>query len=723
MRHLNHCMLALLIIASNAAVPGLSNSAEPVRVKRKDGSESQIYQKLITVSRISEVRDTPGERTQPQNIGPYNVFFHMKTDSGKESENGYYRIATDPTSDKTFWIKSDQVQVWATRFAVRPNQVDTDTTFTVVLDESVGGTAPYIAESVPGDATAYAFILEGAEDEDDEGPYDVAFCVARPEDGGLLDSLNDISKMSLDICFVVEDGQYLNAEYAGSDGTERPYRDYLLELGNSWKDTVNRLLAENKELNIPVRMGLISYTDSTDGAPLKEPKVVCQMTDDLENWIQSFERSSIGSSYDGDAPSDGLSAIDVATSNSVGWADMSAKHIVFLANSYPNPHRKGEGGAPPSNETLNWLFDRRDPTSLWKDDWSTMFSVNTSGKSVRELQSNLYPVGGKQADEMKRWRHLHCIHVGLTSEQMFGKELLNSVAEFNNTVKDVLGSESPTNQVDILYKVDALPLAITACAVANHGVWQMEAQKSLKQLAEGSSLYQGFYAHMEPTSEAVNEINKQLGSRIEQAIKVIADIKVGGDRQKNALADRSKTESEFTKPIFKIVGSTLSQEDLIEKPVQTGTAVLRDKNTGRQVGEKVVMVSETELERLGSSLNALYSQFESKRKAADRQNTSKVLEDLQASLATAASGQTIEADTQLQSVITDLPLRTEALQLSAGDIAVMSSGAFDTWLDDVQLAEKQITKLKTGDPKRWINISGLAGTSTKYSFVRMSELP
>ena len=53
----------------------------------------------------------------------------------------------------------------------------------------------------------------------------------------------------------------------------------------------------------------------------------------------------------------------------------------------------------------------------------------------------------------------------------------------------------------------------------------------------------------------------------------------------------------------------------------------------------------------------------------------------------------------------------------------MSSGAFDTWLDDVQLAEKQIKKLETGDPKRWINISGLPGTSTKYSFVRMSELP
>ena len=254
----------------------------------------------------------------------------MKTDSGKESENGYYRIATDPTSDKTFWIKSDQVQVWATRYAVRPNQVDSDTTFTVVLPESVGGTAPYVAESVPGDATAYAFILEGAEDGDDEGPYDVAFCVARPENGGILDALSDISNMSLDICFVVEDGRYLNAKYAGSDGQERPYRDYLLDLGNSWKDTVNKLLSENKELNIPVRMGMVAYTDSTDDAPMKVPTVVCPMTDNLDQWIRAFQSAAKGSEYTGDLPSDGLSAIDVATSNSVSWSEMSAKHIVFL---------------------------------------------------------------------------------------------------------------------------------------------------------------------------------------------------------------------------------------------------------------------------------------------------------------------------------------------------------------------------------------------------------
>ena len=158
-------------------------------------------------------------------------------------------------------------------------------------------------------------------------------------------------------------------------------------------------------------------------------------------------------------------------------------------------------------------------------------------------------------------------------------------------------------------------------------------------------------------------------------------------------------------------------------PVQVGKAALRDSRSGRAVGEKVVMVAEDELRQLDSTLDAMYKTFESKRKAADRQNTKQVLDGLQASLATAASGQQIAADTQLQSVITDLPLRTEALRLTAGDIAVMSTSAFDAWLGDVRLAQTQIADLLKGDQSRWLTINGLSSTKTKYGFLRLSELP
>jgi hypothetical protein len=150
---------------------------------------------------------------------------------------------------------------------------------------------------------------------------------------------------------------------------------------------------------------------------------------------------------------------------------------------------------------------------------------------------------------------------------------------------------------------------------------------------------------------------------------------------------------------------------------------MRDAATGRSVGEKVVMVSQEELKRLKDTLDALHTKFESKRKAADRQNTKQILDDLQASLATAASGQQISADTKLESVITDLPLRTEALRLTAGDIAVMSTSAFNAWLEDIVLAQKQIDALLAGDQSRWTLITGVGDAQTKYSFLRLSELP
>jgi hypothetical protein len=207
---------------------------------------------------------------------------------------------------------------------------------------------------------------------------------------------------------------------------------------------------------------------------------------------------------------------------------------------------------------------------------------------------------------------------------------------------------------------------------------------------------------------------------------VISDVASG--KEEEVLGGREGRENELTRPIFTIVGSTLSQSELIKTPVRRGTARIRDAATGRSVGEQVVMVSENELRRLAGTLNSLYESFERRRRAADRQDVNDVLADLQASLAQAASGQEITAETQLDSLITDLPLRTEALRLSAGDIAVMSTDAFDSWLESVSDAEKSIEALLTGDPSRWIAINAgvltpPGGQSPQYAFLRLSELP
>ena len=135
------------------------------------------------------------------------------------------------------------------------------------------------------------------------------------------------------------------------------------------------------------------------------------------------------------------------------------------------------------------------------------------------------------------------------------------------------------------------------------------------------------------------------------------------------------------------------------------------------------MVSETELNRLKTTFNALYDGFKGRRKTADRLDTKDILDRLKTSLATAAAGQKIDASTKLEQLITDLPLRTEALKFTANDIAVMATKDFDAWLEELELVKNSIINLLQ-DRSLWIKISSMKGQAKEeYAFLRFSELP
>jgi len=519
--------------------------------------------------------------------------------------------------------------------------------------------------------------------------------------------------MALEICFVLEDEEYLQNDYK-KEG--RPFYNYVHDLGRAWGAKIKALATGGK---VPVKLGLVVFADTHSKSRIREPRLVVPLTANIDEWKRGLEQIR-GQEIGGDYPNDGLSGVSKAI-NDAGWSENSAKHIVFLGNAPFQKYRKGEGARDlPINHYLNWVFDRSDPYGIWKNNWGDMHGENTTGQRNDEVLGQAYRVGGSTGDELRRWKHVHCIHIGQTIEQQFEPELLQQVKKFNSEVGDLLRGESMDSQARALIESNTLLLALTCWKVEAFDAYDRIAQSDMEAMARSSS-YQGYYTHMNPEASEVDRVTRELGEKIEAAIKVIADVATGKEEQ--AMAGRAESENELTRPIFRIVGSKMSQSEVIKSPVQVGTAALRDSRTGRAVGEKVVMVAEDELRQLESTLDAMYKTFESKRKAVDRQNTKQVLDGLQASLATAAAGQEIAADTQLQAVITDLPLRTEALRLTAGDIAVMSANNFDAWLGDVRLAQTQINDLLKGDKSRWLSINGLGDAMTKYGFLRLSELP
>ena len=160
---------------------------------------------------------------------------------------------------------------------------------------------------------------------------------------------------------------------------------------------------------------------------------------------------------------------------------------------------------------------------------------------------------------------------------------------------------------------------------------------------------------------------------------MIRDVSRG--KEEEAFNDRESSENEMTTPIFRIVGSELSATEIIQKPVRVGLASLRDSNTGRSVGEKVVMVSDEELARLEATLDAMFEQFQNKRKSADRQNIKDILDGLKKSLVQAATGQEISAETKISAPASNtLSISSPSLEKSADSIdgAILKSFILDS---------------------------------------------
>jgi hypothetical protein len=162
---------------------------------------------------------------------------------------------------------------------------------------------------------------------------------------------------------------------------------------------------------------------------------------------------------------------------------------------------------------------------------------------------------------------------------------------------------------------------------------------------------------------------------------------------------------------------------LRDQPVKTGYARTRDEN-GRAVADQKIMVFKEELMRLYSVLDSLHTTFKNKSDKAARQNVADILENLKGAVASQAAGQQeLGTGTKLKMVIAfDLPLKTPALEISAQDIAVMTTPAFNNWLESLAGARDRAKDLVLkGGSTDWTTLSN--ELNQEFTFLSLSELP
>ena len=558
-------LLSLLMVGPTTA---WGQSKDLLVKVTKDGKETSIYEKLIT-NKTTQVHEEPRDGARVQRISAFNIFYRLKTDGGQKDQGGFYRIG-DSDGKHLGWVKPGDVQPWNTRFVVAPKFVNEKVTFGVDADGDGKPDFAWDQSETPDDVTAYSFITGAAEsadaDAEESGPFPVCFCRTRIEDEGTLSELNQLGEMKLEIVFVIEGAGYLATEYDG----EKPFIEYLNDLAKNYVDLVQ---AEN-EADIPVRFGLVGFQDASSNYTYRAPQVLQPLTEDLEQWKSKVAAISYPKEADDmgtDVPNDGASAVYKSLSIEAGWSSNSSKHIVLIGHNPFQVHGKMRGGKPPKQGPLDFCWDRGHEIYSDESAWISKFGYNTSGKSTDDLFSLARPTAGTVGNAMRLQKHLHSLHVGQTVRQLYPEKTLTAVDNINKIVDDFAQEHGQDELLRLCLswlgteKQNLFNAVVVSEKIAQLDAWDPMAQSVYRTLGQD-----GYNTHMNPDAQDVVRATRELQDEVNEAIKVISDVATGKEEGTEA----NRKANEFTKPLFKMISSTMKRSEVIDKPVMVGTAFL-----------------------------------------------------------------------------------------------------------------------------------------------------
>lgn len=681
------CFLSASLVAS-------ADTDQLINVKDASGNRTPLFEKVVVVSDSATISRRPTGSGEP--VEAWAIFFRIKNEDGSTSaSNGRLRIGNS-RGVPVGWIDSKHVRSWNTRFILDPIEPQQDRAFEVALD---GATAKQNA--TPEGKRRYALIVDTPpEEEGDDTEYPVVVYAGNvqgiDQGGTLARQRNELTSVKLELCFVVESTDFMLAVFDEDKGNTTSLLDHV-------KSSIRQLLSDlraDNEISDAVRFGFTEYKDSVPKADFVS-RLTCDLTDNIDVFSKSLDDVK-ATALEDDWPDDVLSGLNEAVS-SASWSQNSVKHVILLGVG--SCQLAAKGANPPDNGQ---------PGSNWNRVLSTVGKSprghNASGLSISQLISRGRPQGGGES----RARSARTFH-----SLQFGRDIFASIPVEKR-------AETRANIAEIRRTVDSLSfekyVALLGDEQAGQAIFLVEAlrtythQRKLasaqyKQLAQNNGEADGVYISVEPSDRAVQTSVKTLAGKIRETFNVLKDVRSGEGLPET-------TSNEFAQPLFTLVGA--AAEKFKNSPVYEGTATVRNAR-GREVAFKKVMVSEDELRRLRSTLDALHTKFINMTGKAERQNVGTILDTMKEIIAETSAGQGVAAETKLKDLISTLPLRTAALDTTAQDLALMTSDAFLEWLERVSATRARIDDLLSSR-QDWLSLSELA-VNDRFTFLRLSELP
>ena len=683
-------VIAMLLFAGFLPNRALAQDEDRlIRVTDKStGRKSTLYEKVVVVSEKAVLSETPKSDGEP--LEPWSIFFRIKNDDGSQGPvNNRCRVGSED-GKPLGWIQTDHVKKWNTRFVLEPCVPDNDRTFEVHLKK--GGKVKRTKETVIG-KKQFALISDmPIKDQGDDTEYPVIIYMGRVQgvgqSGTIARERNEVREVKLEIMFVIESTDFMFTKYEDSG---LPVFDYLKEVIRETVDVIRR----DEGLKGAIRLGFAEYQDSVPKAKFTS-RITCDLTDNHQQFLSKLDELA-ATKLEDDWPDDVLGGLNEAMQKA-SWSPNSIKHIILLGMASCQLSEKNKN-PPQSGGAMNQLERGR------------TCGYNSSGMTISQLIGKALPRAGTDS-KARTTKTLHALLLGRQPQQ-----LNDDLAGIVQTVVNANDAEIETiagRLIEKLGKKEGIELLQLIHVVGVQRHQRQMAVSQYQEIAKNNGEVQGIYDAVEPNVAGVKESARKLSSKLQESFKVLEKVRSGGQ-----LPSDGGGANEISRGIYQLYGDANARAT---DDAEDGTATTRDQK-GREVAFKRVMISENEIRRLHSTLNSMYTKFRRMTNKADRQNVGDVLNSLKESMAETGAGQDLTADVKLKDIISELPLRTAALDTTAKDLSAMTPEAFKDWLrrlEAAMFATDELLSSKTQD--NWYTLNAKA-VNAKFTFLKLSELP
>jgi hypothetical protein len=293
-----------------------------------------------------------------------------------------------------------------------------------------------------------------------------------------------------------------------------------------------------------------------------------------------------------------------------------------------------------------------------------------------------------------------------------------------STVEAVIAASQKQSGGELVNNIGSITFnAVRAKQVGNDPAEDQLCKEQFQLIASNAGRFQGFFADIDPNNPAEKaQTVKEMVDFYRVALQGLSGAKSGNMSAVAAAANSGA--SAIADQCYQLVNA-LGLSDI--PPVAQGEASDRDKD-GNLVASKKVFVSKAEIKRLASVLGFLYESMKQSNDAGERSDVAIVMNTLQTAVAMTASGEKgtqFDKEVSLKKVISQLPLKSDALEITIQELASMPDDAFTEWLAKLESTHTTAKEIAEIPDDQWLTLSEGADRSDDLMFrqLRLEELP